>query len=154
MHRQARGKGACTPAHSWIHRVQARSLYAANVRRAGRRMAQLLCLSRLRPRRFECRDGYRHFGRYPQNGRHPQFGKGSPPKRPRGHPQFGKGSPPKWGHKPERTRSEPERTRVFYAHFRNFVGYRRRRICASADALSRRLRPVSFRGSDARDTRQ
>lgn len=29
----------------------------------------------------------------PQNGRYPQFGKGSPPK---------------WGHKPERTRSEPE----------------------------------------------
>lgn len=59
-------------------------------------MAQLLCLSRLRPRRFECREGYRHFGRYPQNGRYPQFGKGSPPK---------------WGHnqkEPERTRSEPE----------------------------------------------
>lgn len=48
---------------------------------------------------------------------HPQFGKGSPPKRPRGHPQFGKGSPPKWGHKPERTRREPERTSFFYVHF-------------------------------------
>lgn len=154
MHRQARGKGACTPAHSWIHRVQARSLYAANVRRAGRRMAQRVRFGWLRSRRSQSRSEYPQNGGYPQNMRYPHYGKGSPPKRPRGHPQFGKGSPPKWGHKPERTRSEPERTRVFYAHFRNFVGYRRRRICASADALSRRLRPVSFRRSDARDTRQ
>ena len=32
-------------------------------------------------------------------------------------PKTSKGSPPKWGHKPERTRREPERTSFFYAHF-------------------------------------